>query len=653
MKLSTKIFLPIILISALLILLVGCFGIPSPGYTPGTGTITGIIAAPCGNTSGEPISENSDSPEFWCSYCLEDWYLQEGVKVILTSGEEEIATVFTNELGEYIFTDVPPGKNYVITAYHPDNNIPLVKDVALELIEGGSFDAKTTDLVSTSLGLVVDYVVYFAGWDPEDISLDEVIAAKPDFDGFPKFGKLIIEVRRVLENCEDVNTDDKLLYALYEAAGEISKLDIGGAPGFTPEPEPEPEYGPGPDYVPTTVYYDLTMAVLPEGGGTTDPGIGTHTYSAGTVVTLTATVALGYNFVNWTGDASGTSPNTSVTMDADKSVTAHFRTEEDLCADNAAPIINYITLTTATVGEEYLGQVNATDDDGTITKYELISGPDGMVIDENSGALSGWTPDCDDICEYSQVAQGQNGLLNECLPIYVEVKVTDNCDESDQETFAITVSSTNEAPDITSLPGDTAEANTLYTYIIVATDTDCWDDITYSLEDGPTGMTLTGDTISWIPDCTQIGNHSVTVRATDDHPESTDQTFTITVSSTGVLASLVINTIAGVGHARTISVDDVTTSPITIDVFSGENSITFTPTLVPPYPCSTIRYGYKASGDDNYGPWYEIANGEESLELSLDQYNSHQHPDPNIIEIDDAQTGYITIEIYRGRQLME
>jgi len=267
MKLSTKIFLPIILISALLILLVGCFGIPSPGYTPGTGTITGIIAAPCGNTSGEPISENSDSPEFWCSYCLEDWYLQEGVKVILTSGEEEIATVFTNELGEYIFTDVPPGKNYVITAYHPDNNIPLVKDVALELIEGGSFDAKTTDLVSTSLGLVVDYVVYFAGWDPEDISLDEVIAAKPDFDGFPKFGKLIIEVRRVLENCEDVNTDDKLLYALYEAAGEISKLDIGGAPGFTPVLEAEEE-------VETT-------------GGGTPPG--------STTTTITGSKTAGYN----------------------------------------------------------------------------------------------------------------------------------------------------------------------------------------------------------------------------------------------------------------------------------------------------------------------------------------------------------------------
>jgi len=42
------------------------------------------------------------------------------------------------------------------------------------------------------------------------------------------------------------------------------------------------------------------------------------------VVDLTATAATGYQFVNWTGDASGTNPSTSVTMDSDKTVTANF-----------------------------------------------------------------------------------------------------------------------------------------------------------------------------------------------------------------------------------------------------------------------------------------------------------------------------------------
>jgi len=240
MKLSTKIILPIILISALLILLAGCTGtgtVPdeSPGYTPGT--ITGIIAAPCCSKSADQVSAPSGvSPEYWCYYCVKTWYLQNGVEVILTYGEDEIDTTTTDDKGVFTFTNVSPGKNYVVTAYclDFDDDRPLVKDVALGLIEGDSFDTKITDLVSTSLGLVVDFLVVYTEWGPEDISLDEVLADRPNFPKFPKFKKLIIEVRRVLENCQNVNTDDDVQYALCLAAEEISGLNIGCGPGYTP-----------------------------------------------------------------------------------------------------------------------------------------------------------------------------------------------------------------------------------------------------------------------------------------------------------------------------------------------------------------------------------------------------------------------------------
>jgi len=71
--------------------------------------------------------------------------------------------------------------------------------------------------------------------------------------------------------------------------------------------------------------YTLTMAVDPEGGGSTDPTVGEHTYNEGTVVDITATPADGYQFVNWEGDvANSNSATTTVTIDGNKTVTANF-----------------------------------------------------------------------------------------------------------------------------------------------------------------------------------------------------------------------------------------------------------------------------------------------------------------------------------------
>jgi len=77
-----------------------------------------------------------------------------------------------------------------------------------------------------------------------------------------------------------------------------------------------------------TIYYDLTMKVSPAGSGTTIPSVGgsPYTYSSGTVVPISATPAAGYHFVNWTGDvANSNSASTTVTMNANKTVTANFK----------------------------------------------------------------------------------------------------------------------------------------------------------------------------------------------------------------------------------------------------------------------------------------------------------------------------------------
>lgn len=71
------------------------------------------------------------------------------------------------------------------------------------------------------------------------------------------------------------------------------------------------------------ITYDLTVAVDPGGGGTTTPSAGVHTYAQGAVVDITASASSGYAFDYWSGACAG-SGACQVTMDADRSVTAHF-----------------------------------------------------------------------------------------------------------------------------------------------------------------------------------------------------------------------------------------------------------------------------------------------------------------------------------------
>jgi uncharacterized delta-60 repeat protein len=80
----------------------------------------------------------------------------------------------------------------------------------------------------------------------------------------------------------------------------------------------------------------FTLAVTTVGSGTIS-GNTQSNYLRGTTVNLRAEPALGWEFLSWSGDASGTSSNISLMMDRNKSVTAQFGR-------------NAFTLTVTTVG---------------------------------------------------------------------------------------------------------------------------------------------------------------------------------------------------------------------------------------------------------------------------------------------------------------
>jgi uncharacterized repeat protein (TIGR02543 family) len=75
-------------------------------------------------------------------------------------------------------------------------------------------------------------------------------------------------------------------------------------------------------FTPVVQNYTLTTDVSPSGAGSVSPS--GDEYEAGTQVSLSATAASGYVFDYWSGSASGTGPNISITMDSDKHVTANF-----------------------------------------------------------------------------------------------------------------------------------------------------------------------------------------------------------------------------------------------------------------------------------------------------------------------------------------
>jgi len=70
------------------------------------------------------------------------------------------------------------------------------------------------------------------------------------------------------------------------------------------------------------LYFDLTIETST--GGTTDPSPEVYSYPEGTEISIEAIPEDEYRFSGWSGDASGTDSPVTITIDADKSITANF-----------------------------------------------------------------------------------------------------------------------------------------------------------------------------------------------------------------------------------------------------------------------------------------------------------------------------------------
>ena len=128
----------------------------------------------------------------------------------------------------------------------------------------------------------------------------------------------------------------------------------------------------GPTIPPKT----LTVNIVGEGTVTTSPE-GTS-FPNLSKVTLTAEGTPDFAFSNWSGDASGNTNPLIVTMDADKTITAHF-----VLALTGYELFRYLNFTTEERADDNLSGPDADfDNDGLTNNDEFLLDTDPKVFDE-------------------------------------------------------------------------------------------------------------------------------------------------------------------------------------------------------------------------------------------------------------------------------
>jgi uncharacterized repeat protein (TIGR02543 family) len=178
--------------------------------------------------------------------------------------------------------------------------------------------------------------------------------------------------------------------------------------------------------------YTLTATASPESGGTVGRSPNLSSYFSGTVVTLTATPAAGYAFANWSGDRTGSVNPTTITMDANKTVTATF---------TALP--SYTLTTTA-----------SPESGGTVGKSPNLSSYfSGTVVTLTATPAAGFT--------FSNWSGDRTGSVNPTTITMTGNKTVNAAFAVDTSTYTMTVNvigsgTVAKFPDLPSYPAGTA-----------------------------------------------------------------------------------------------------------------------------------------------------------------------------------------------------
>jgi len=207
--------------------------------------------------------------------------------------------------------------------------------------------------------------------------------------------------------------------------------------------------------------------------------------------------------LRWVPHASGSFNLTVSVSDGLATAQQNFT----LAVPNRPPRITSTPPLNASTGDRYVYEVAAADDNLDPLSYNISAGGDGISVD-TTGSVLDFTPT-------------RTGNVS------VTVRVSDGTFRTYQN-FTIRVLQGNRPPGFRSAPVTTAYVKWLYVYNASASDPES-DQITYSIENGPPGMTVDASSgkVTWTPEST--GNFSCVLKADDGRNGQARQQFVIHV----------------------------------------------------------------------------------------------------------------------------
>ncbi len=187
---------------------------------------------------------------------------------------------------------------------------------------------------------------------------------------------------------------------------------------------------------------------------------------------------------------------------------------------NQAPVFVTEPLLTVNEDVEYVYNINVADNDNDPITLDCIQKPDWMIFNyltDGFAELRG-TPTNENVGEYQVVLSITDGFIQE--PVL--------------QTFTISVTNVNDAPEFTSTPILEATEDIVYTYTIAAQDVDNAT-VTFTCANVPTWLTLTDNvdktaTLTGTPNDLSVGELNLVVDITDGELTA-QQTFTIVIAN--------------------------------------------------------------------------------------------------------------------------